>query len=420
MNLTKNQLLTIAIALCPLALIMSCSVPAAKRGTGDVATVQSKGGSEMLETPRRAREIWTLSLPSGLKGRVYETGIVAGAPPIVLATTPGQVLSITGQVASVLDLKQQGSTGERAILPSPTIMTSLHETPIGILLHNHHAIAGLKLVNLDGKTLAALSDARHFHYRLAPDGRSFVGIDAGGEHTALTAKTVIYRFYDYRGTMMAEVTSSHPGTQDSSYSPDGKHFLINSQRDGLSSYNPVSGMRLWNVPGAVKFFAPANGFVGRVLASDLQNRHVAALYDAGRQRWAVNLKELGLKENVRNVAISPDGKVAAISGSTLLLIMGSDTGEPLGRYQVGAKFTINSLSVSDNGLIALGAQETRAKGEGPSSGQIVVLDKAGKVVFQQQTAHQRSNAWIPNVQFDASGRFLLLRTLEAMSLLATE
>jgi hypothetical protein len=386
-----------------------------------VAVGQSRDGAEMSTTPGRVlREIWTLSLPPELKGRVHETGIVAGAQPVVLATTPEKVLRITGQVSPVLDLKQHGSTGERAILPSPTIVTSLHETSIGILLHDHHAIAGFKLVSLDGKVLAGLSDPRHFHYRLAPDGRSFVGIDAGGEHTALTAKTVIYRFYDHKGTTVAEVTSSHPGTQDSSYSPDGKHFLINSRRDGLSSYNPVSGARLWNVPSAVKFFAPANGSVGRVLASDAANRHVAALYEAGRRRWAVNLKELGLKENVRNVAISPGGKIAAVSSRTLLLIMGSDTGEPLGRYQVGAEFTINSLSVSDNGLIALGIQQAHGKGGEPTSGQVLVLDRGGKVVFQQQTAHQRSNAWIPTVQFDASGRLLLVRTLDAISLLSTE
>ena len=420
MNLTKNELLAIAILVSPLPLIVSCSFLAAKPRTADVAVAQPRAVPDMTAKSGRIREIWTLPLPRELKGRIYETGIISGIQPVILATTPEQVLRITGQVAPMLDLKQHGGTGERALLPSPAIVTSPPETPIGILLHDQHAVTGLKLVSLDGEMRAVLTDPRHFHYRLAPDGKSFVGIDVGGEHTALTAKTVIYRFFDSRATLIGEVTSSHPGTQDSSYSADGKHFLINSQRDGLSSYDPLSATRLWNVPAAVKFFAPVNGSVGRVLVSYAENRQVAALYEAGTRQWVVDLKEQGVKENVRNVALSPEGKIAAVSGRTLLLIMRGEAGELVGRYQAGTDLTINSLGVSDRGLIALGIQQARVKTGEPASGQVVVLDKTGKVVFQQHMTQQRANAWTPTVQFDASGRFLLVRTLDAMSLLAME
>lgn len=419
MTLTKHRFLAITALMCVLALSVGCSFPMQKSPVAEVAVTQSGWGLDKPEKPGRIRELWTLPLPRELQGRLYETGIVPGDPPVVLATTPQHVLRITGEIAALLNLRRQGAIGERALLPSPVITTGRQETSVGILLHDHHAIAGFKLVSLDGKTLVELTDPRHFHYRLAPDGRSFVGIDAGGEHTALTAETVIYRFFDSKGKPIGEIRSSRAGSIDSSYSPDGKSFLINSKRDGLSSYDPITSKRLWTIPMAIKFFAPANGSVGRVIVSHAENRTVAELYEADKPRWTVNLERFGVRENVRNVAISPGGEIAAVSGSTLLLIVGAERAEPLGRFQVEGEFTINSVSVSDSGMIALGMQQARVEDGKPSSGQIVVLDKTGKVVFRQQTAHQRSNAWIPTVQFDALGQSLLIRTLDAVSLLST-
>lgn len=420
MKLVANRVSAIVIGLCAMALSMGCASLTSRPPAAGAVAGQPTSGTEMSKADRGVRELWTLQLPRELKGRIHETGIITGAQPVVLATTPEQVLRITGQVAPVVQLKQHGRTGERAILPSPTIVTGPPDTPIGIMLHDQHDVTGFRLVSLDGTTRVELTDPRHFHYRLPPDGRSFVGIDVQGQHTALSADSATYRLFDVRGSLIGEIASAHPGTQDSSYTPDGTHLLVNSRRDGLSSYNALSAARVWNVPTAVKFFAPANGSVGRVLVSDAERRQVAALYEAGRQRWAVNLRQFGVEENVRNVALSPGGRIAAVSSRTLLLIMGAETGELMGRYQAGAHAAINSISASNNGLIVVGVQQARVKEGESSSGAVVVLDKTGKVVFQQQTVQQRSNAWTPTVQLDASGRFLLIRTLDAMSLLVME
>jgi hypothetical protein len=381
------------------------------------------GSIVLAERAYAIEEIWQLPLQKDLQGRIYETSIVLvdEKRPVVLATTPDRVLSITdGQPATLFPLNREGAFGETAILPSPAITDTLQGVRIGLLLFQHHDVDSFRLVDLNGKTLLESRDPSNFHYRLAPDGSSFVAMDAGGEHAALTAETLSYSFFDATGKPIGqgEVRSRNPQPIDSAYAPDGAAFLINSGRDGLSSYSTADLSRIWNIPKDVRFFAPANGVITHAVISDANKRNVAQFFRTGQLQWTLSLDDFGVKENVRNLAISPNGEVIAVSSATLLLILGPESADPTGIFEVGKDLTINSLAVSDGGVVALGTQQAGLQDNEQAFGAVFILDRKGQLLLRQDTQHERSNAWIPMVQFDATGQFLLIRTLEVLTLLS--
>lgn len=380
-----------------------------------------KGG--LLQESGSIQEVWTFDLPESLKARIYQAAVVFDKVPVVLASTADDILRIEedalrkAKAISLFGSRNHQRAGESVFLPSPIITTSLHETPVGFMVHKHNVIASLRVVTIAGTNLAEVADQRHFHYRLAPDGNSFVGIDAGGKSGGFSAETVIYRFFSRTGQLIGEVQSNPaPGT-DSSYSPDGKSYLINSKKEGLSAYDPNGAEHMWNISGAIKFFASANGNTRRVIVTKEDKGQEAQVYEAGRLIRAVDLPRFGTNEYVRNIAISPSGDVAAVSSSKEILILETDNPSLTGRFRVGEELSINSLEIGRSGIVAVGAQ-ARRKGTESGFGKVFILEKTGKLLFQVNTEHQRVNAWIPTLQFDSSGRFLLIQTLESLNLLA--
>ena len=75
---------------------------------------------------------------------------------------------------------------------------------------------------------------------------------------------------------------------------------------------------------------------------------------------------------------------------------------------------INSIAVSDRGMVALGAQHNDL-----TRGLAIILASDQRVLLERQLSHKRSNAWIPTVKFDSTGTLLLVRTLEELILFAT-
>ena len=408
----KTFVLAIMMGVCAAVVMPGC--------VGSTAGNLRSGQQPSEVESKDVRRMWKVQLPSELQGKIYQTQIVGGEGIEVLATTSKYVLSVSGEAKSALLLKRQGEMGESAILPSPTITTPLQSTAIGILVHKHHAIDHFRLVNLQGEVLLEIKDRRNFHYRLAPDGSTIVGIDAGDEHTGLTAETVIYHVYNRQGEAIGEIKSNKPQSIDSSYSPDGKIFLVNSQLDGLSAYGSTTLQNLWKIPRRIKFFAISNQPTGRVVVSHFDHRNLAELYEAGKLRWTVNLEKLGIKGNIRNLDISPNGEFVAMTTDTSVLILDPEHSTPVAQFTPGETFTINSLSVNDNGQVAVGFQQAGAKDGHAGEGGVVVLDDTGQRIFSKLTRHEVSNAWIPTVNFDPSGHFLLIRTLESMEMFSVD
>ncbi len=394
MNGTATHLLALVLALSASATSLGCATT-----TEHIVTRVVPSGSP---APTKIADALTITLPDEVQGRMYQAQVLPGPRPLVLVTTGQHVLLLGEKPDFVLfSLERKGAIGETAVLPSPWGLRPRPDARIGVLVHRNHAVERFRLVDLGGRTLVNLDDSRHFHYRISPDGSSFVGIDNGGAHTGLTAKTVTYRFFSDSGKTIGEVRASDPRSPD-------------------SAYDPFTARRLWSIPKEIKFFAASNREPGRVIISDAKIRDVAELYEAGRRQWQVNLHDFGSRENVRNVAISPNGQYTVVSGATLLLILGVADPKPLGILQIREAYSINSVSVTNQGVVAVGVHEARPGDKPPSLGRVFVLDGNGNILFEQGTEHQRTNAWIPAVQFDATGRSLLIETLESVRVLTLQ
>lgn len=347
-----------------------------------------------------ARSVWELQLPRELQGRLYETVIVPGEVRVI-ATTPGAILSLDegGGIAPLVPLELDGPNGETATLAADG-------SRAGILIHRLHAILGFRLVNLRGETLVSIEAPLQFHYRLAPDGTTFVGIDAGGQHVRANAKRFVYRFYDEAGDVMAEVVSEDPQPVDSAYTPDGVAFVLNNG-EGLAAHRITDGERLWQVAMPARLFTPASAESRFVAAVGTEERNVIQTFRDGALLW-----RFALEGAVHNLTVSPNGAfVLATDGSTAHLLS-PQGGAPLWSLPMPDQaLVITSAAVDNRGVVALGAQNldlTRSL--------VLILDGAGEIIFERELSHRLSNAWIPTVQFDVTGTSLSIRTLEELIL----
>lgn len=361
-------------------------------------------GSSLQQSEERAEEVWTSALPAELQARLYEFAILIGAPAAV-ATSPEAIWSIddTGNFEPVLQLSEGPQGGESATV-------SADGSRAGILIHEGHAVRGFKLVDLQGNVLAAIESPLNFHYRVAPFGDTFVAIDAEGEHVQVNADRFLYTFYDERGERLAEVISKAPQPMDSAYSPDGQVFVINNA-GGVHGHNLRDGSLRWSVPKPAFMFAAANAPSEIVLISEQGDRKSVESYRGGERLW-----EFSLDANVANIAISPNGEFMLATDSSTAHFLTPEDGSPGWSFEMPDKdLIINSVAVNDGGVVALGAQREELNG-----GVLIVLDSGGKQMFEREFTYELSNAWIPTVQFDPKGVFLLARTLEELVMLSTE
>ena len=113
---------------------------------------------------------------------------------------------------------------------------------------------------------------------------------------------------------------------------------------------------------------------------------------------------------------STNGEFIAVSGNRTLLILSAANFNPIGRFQVDENLTINSVSVNAKGMVVLGAQQAHLSGNNSAIGKVFVLNRMGTSLYQENTHHERSNAWTPTVQFDQSGQLVLIQTRESLHL----
>jgi len=206
------------------------------------------------------------------------------------------------------------------------------------------------------------------------------------------------------------VKSLKPQPLDSAYTADGNAFVINGA-EGLFAYRIEDGRLLWTVPRTVREFAAAAAPTGLVVASYEEPRNVVEAYAEGKSLW-----QFQLEGNVRNLAVSPGGEFILATDRHTAYLFEAARGKPLFTYTMPVEgLAINSVAVNDRGLAALGGQRLEKNG-----GLVIVLDPAGRRVFQMELEWELSNAWIAGVQFDLNQELLLIRTLEELVLVSLE
>jgi outer membrane protein assembly factor BamB len=367
-------------------------------------TVQQALGERRQQPVAQAQTVWEFRVPTELQARFYEFAVTPGEQQVIV-TSPEAVWRINegGELEQILSLEVGAQQGESATLAGDG-------SRVGIMLHQQHDIVGFRLVDLAGNILASIEEPLQFHYRVSPRGDSFVGIDAAGEHIQVNADRFVYTFYDESGTITAEVTSENPQPSDSAYTPDGQAFVV-SNAQGLFAYSVSNGENLWEIRKPAKLFSPANMESQLVVVSDAVERNIVEANRGGSILW-----QFRIEGNVRNLTISANGEfMLATDGNTAYLF--TPTSEtPVWSFPLPDKaFTINSAAVNDRGVVALGAQHSEL-----NRGLVIILDADTNTIFERELAYELSNAWIPAVQFDQSGIYVLIRTLEELILLATE
>ena len=349
------------------------------------------------------RIVWESPISSQLKGTIYDTVITAGTARVV-ASAVGQVLQIDEKGTFVtlfrLDDREVAIVAEEG-------------KHAGILKFELNSVAAFRVAGLDGKVVveAKNPDPLASFYRLAARADTFVSLRRR-DHAGLSE--IAYRFFDSSGLSKSQEIIS-PASQppvDSAYAPDGAAFLIN-QRDGLFSYDPATVKLRWKIQKLVRHFAVSNGTIGYAIVSldgGHEARKISELYKAGNLIWSFTLKE-----NVRNVAISPASEFVLGSDAQRVHAFKPTSGQPVWSFTVPDGFTINSVAVNDRGFAAIGAQHSSL-----TNGIVLVFDAAGKQVFRKDLQYHESNAFTPTVSFDAIGKSLLIRTEETLALVAVE
>jgi len=369
-----------------------------------IAVVQPLFGSTSEQIKVEAWVVWDVGLPPDLRASLYEISIVPGTSEVV-ATSPWAIwrLDRSGKFAPVVELSTGGRVGEGSTLAASGKRA-------GILTQQGDVVTGFRLIDLQGEVLAAVQTPENFHYRIAPWGDSFVGIDANGEHIPVNADRFLYTFFSETGKVIGQVKSLKPQPLDSAYTADGNAFVINGA-EGLFAYRIEDGRLLWTVPRTVREFAAAAAPTGLVVASYEEPRNVVEAYAEGKSLW-----QFQLEGNVRNLAVSPGGEFILATDRHTAYLFEAARGKPLFTYTMPVEgLAINSVAVNDRGLAALGGQRLEKNG-----GLVIVLDPAGRRVFQMELEWELSNAWIAGVQFDLNQELLLIRTLEELVLVSLE
>jgi hypothetical protein len=158
-------------------------------------------------------EVWRVSLPDSLRSRVNQAVILPGTSSVVVTSSQGLWrIDDAGEVAPIAWFERLKAAEDLGL--STTL--SADGSRVGVLKHDHHALAGFDLFDLQGDAVATVPDTQTFHYRIAPGGGSFVGIDAGGEHVQVNASRFVYHLFDQTGR---ESPTSSPRRRDRSTLP---------------------------------------------------------------------------------------------------------------------------------------------------------------------------------------------------------
>lgn len=356
------------------------------------------------QAPPEPAEVWRMTLPEQLRSRVYQAAILPGTTDVVVTSPEG--LWRINEARQVAPVRWFETLEAREQFGLSTIINP-DASRVGVLKHDQHALAGFELYDLQGDAIATVPDTQTFHYLIAPGGRSFVGIDAGGEHVQVKASRFVYHLFDQAGRRVADIESAAPRSFDSAYSADGELLVLNN-REGLSAYGANDGRLRWTADIAARSFAVANSASGVVATTGAEDRTQIAVFRNGEQ-----VVDYRLEGNSRNVAVSPSGEFIFAADTSMAHMLTPASDRPLWQIEVPeAGYTIRSIAVSDAGVALIGAQ--RERGE---SGTVFVVDEGGGVLYRQDLPFQRSNAWIPTVQLGAEGDSALFRSLEELILI---
>jgi hypothetical protein len=273
-----------------------------------------------------------------------------------------------------------------------------------ILTYSTDRIDQFELKRADGEVLWSERGKYRLGYQLSAKVGAVIGIDCEGQFPRKDA-VFTYTFYGSQGEELAQVKC--PSPRMAKFSPDGEMFVTNSSKEGLTCFD-MNGEKQWAIQGNARHFEVSNQ--AEILIVSLEDqREQAILFKEGEEASRIELKG-----NVRGVDLSSDGQFAIISSRDSAIGIFTKEGRKLFTHLLEDQSeTVNSIALTSGGLFAIGIQK-RGKGKDPWSrykqGRALVLDRSGKPILEQALSYPKSNAWLPEVAFDSTGKRLLVRT----------
>lgn len=261
-------------------------------------------------------------------------------------------------------------------------------------------IARFELRDDAGRLVYARPGAGHTVLDISDNG-TVVGADFDGPVSGAARLA----FYDSAGNLSG--TADIGFYNQRAFSADGSRFGVLDGRSGLRVFT-ADGRELYNLGPGKRFAFSADG--SRIaLARD----EAVLLYRDGRPTGSIPVAGSFL----RQLVFSADGaRLGLIDRHALRMFRTADSGLEFEFRPAEAGLQFISLDISPEGGLVLAGLDNGARGspDRHRRGQAVLLDGAGRVLWQQSLEYQRWNIGLPAVRFEPGHKFEL-RTAEAVS-----
>jgi len=316
-------------------------------------------------------------------------------------------LGIGPRSITAFSAKQPLITTDSAV-EGQLLSVSPNGSHVGRMKLEGEQVVRFELRTAAGKLLWAHDSRGHHYYQVGPEARLTVGHTSTTSHPGKPGSVGTVTFYDSRGNATGDFACSRPG--GSEISPDGTVLLLECRDSALVLLDPRGGT-LAGLPGSFRNFRVAAE--GRVITAVplARPRSLTIVTRDPRSRSpTTGVRELS--EAVRQVTMTPDGALIAVTAGAEVIGLSPDASTELWRVKLEGPAPIaSSLAVGRDGLVVVGAllDGSRALGgaPGPHPAMVAAI-QGGRVLRITRFELESLNAWVPSVALDPNQRFLLV------------
>jgi outer membrane protein assembly factor BamB len=280
------------------------------------------------------------------------------------------------------------------------ITTYSKDVPAGFL-----AARKFELYSADGRKLWEIDDPGVSEFCISNGAELIAGISTGDESPE--SRLV---FFDRAGKLILSTTVGF--LIGVSFSANGKHFLVNSARDGLMSFGE-SGQLERSLGPCDKF---AVSWDGEWVAT-VSDGHLRLFHQGKPTGDSAKMNPL-----VRAMSFSPENEYLAVVDKKNLYLFEVAKGELLWQYtlnQAEQSFISVDVSSGGEGVIAgvdIDKGREARRQQRHTKGLVYILDRKGKITWQREFSYELWSTLFPRVRFSADGTRFSVMTREKVYL----
>jgi hypothetical protein len=276
------------------------------------------------------------------------------------------------------------------------ITTYSKDVPAGFL-----AAKRFELYSADGKKLWEIDDPGVSEFYISNGAELIVGISAGDESPESGLA-----FFNQNGELIANRKVGF--LNGISFSANGRCFLVNSAKDGLTSFGESAQLK--DNFGPCDKFAVSSG--GEYVAT-VSGGHLKIFHKGKPRGLSPEINPL-----VRTMSFSPENQFLAVLDSKHLYLFEVARGELLWQHTLDQpELSFISVDVSPGGdKVIAGVDFDRGREAGRhqrhTKGLVHILDKKGKITWQREFSYKLWSTLFPRVRFSSDGTRFSVMTRE--------